>query len=297
MKHQENKQDKRRWRWTEGTVKTDEEHVQICYGGMPDSDWERLPKIVLLSPPQEKIFTVQFLLIPTGKKENDMIREVRRELDFFLLEKKEENPWAYARYHCGTAANFYSKVHWSFFPKGWKDSQQNNEKYTKKGEDKLSVHIVPAEKGDLKAILNLIKDFERYDVEFAKRYYDVYFKKDKITEKDKVFVAKLDGKTIGVSGFCRDYFSSDYSYWLGWFVVDKEYRGKNKFAVAKRLIERVEAELRKRKIRKLFVNTEDKNARAKSFYAKNQFRTEAVLRDYYYKGEDQLILSKVLIAR
>jgi len=160
-----------------------------------------------------------------------------------------------------------------------------------------SVDIQPAEKGDLKAILDLIRYYERYDVEFAKRYYDIYFGKDKITEKDEVFVAKIDGKTIGVIGFCRDYFSTDYSYWLGWFIVDEEYRGKQELAVAKKLLKKVEAELRKRKIKKLFVSTEDTNARAKSFYAKNQFRTEAVLRDYYYKEEDQLILSKVIIER
>lgn len=128
------------------------------------------------------------------------------------------------------------------------------------------VHIKPAEKGDLRAILDLIRDYERYDVDFAKRYYDIYFGKNKITEKDEVFVAKIDGKTIGVIGFCRDYFSTDYSYWLGWFVVDEEYRGKKEFAVAKKLLKRVEAELRKRKIKKLFVSTEDTNARAKSFW-------------------------------
>lgn len=160
-----------------------------------------------------------------------------------------------------------------------------------------SVRIQPAEKGDRTAVLDLIGDYERYDVEFAERYYEIYFGKNKITEKDEVFVAKIDGRTIGVIGFCRDYFSTDYSYWLGWFVVDEEYRGKKEFGVAEKLLKRVEAQLRKRKIKKLFVSTEDTNARAKSFYAKNQFRTEAVLRDYYYKGEDQLILSKVINER
>ena len=26
------------------------------------------------------------------------------------------DPWSYAIYHCGTAANIYSPVHWSYFP-------------------------------------------------------------------------------------------------------------------------------------------------------------------------------------
>jgi hypothetical protein len=58
------------------------------------------------------------------------------------------------------------------------------------------------------------------------------------------------------------------------------------FSVAQKLLTRVESELRKRKIKKIFVSTEDTNVRAKSFYAKNNFRAEAALRDYYYKGED-----------
>lgn len=156
------------------------------------------------------------------------------------------------------------------------------------------IEIVVAEKENMKAILALIGDYERYDVEFAKRYYDIYFEKNQITEKDKVYVAKMEEKIVGVIGFSRDYFSSEYSYWLGWFVIDKEYRGKTEFEAARKLLKKVESELGRRKIKKFFVSTEDTNGRAKSFYAKNKFRTEAVLRDYYYKGEDQLILSKVL---
>jgi hypothetical protein len=79
---------------------------------VPDSGWKRLSKIALLSPPKEKKFTVQFLLAAKSPKELKMICEVRRELDFYLIEKKEDNPWAYVRYHCGTAADLYSKVHW-----------------------------------------------------------------------------------------------------------------------------------------------------------------------------------------
>ena len=44
----------------------------------------------------------------------EMEAAVRRELDFYLVELGEKDPFAYARYHCGTAANLYSRVHWSF---------------------------------------------------------------------------------------------------------------------------------------------------------------------------------------
>ena len=154
-----------------------------------------------------------------------------------------------------------------------------------------------ATKEDLASILALVSDYELYDVEFAKRYYDLYFGKDQIADNDRVYVAKADRRTIGVIGFSRDYFANSFSYWLLWFVVHEDYRGNKEFRVAQRLLQKVQAELIKRKIKKLFVSTEDTNARAKSFYARNGFRTEGVLRDYYSEGEDQLILSKYLPVR
>ena len=36
------------------------------------------------------------------------------ELRYYLLDKGEPDPWNYAQYHCITAANLYSAVHWSF---------------------------------------------------------------------------------------------------------------------------------------------------------------------------------------
>ena len=54
-----------------------------------------------------------------------MSLEVRRELDFYLVEHPRDypdtgDPWSYAVYHCSTGANVYSPVHWSYF-KGKKD--------------------------------------------------------------------------------------------------------------------------------------------------------------------------------
>lgn len=39
-----------------------------------------------------------------------------KELNFYLVEKGEKDPWQYAIYHCGTASNIYSDVHWGYFP-------------------------------------------------------------------------------------------------------------------------------------------------------------------------------------
>ena len=156
-----------------------------------------------------------------------------------------------------------------------------------------TIIIREANRRDLKDILRIINEYERYDLEFARRYYKRFFsnKSDEITEKDKVYVAFFGEELAGVIGYCRDYFSTDYSYWLGWFVVKSKFR-RNKIGTT--LLGKVEKDLKARKKRKLFVSTEDYNAVAKSFYTKNGFRTEGAVRDYYEKGEDQLIMSKTL---
>jgi ribosomal protein S18 acetylase RimI-like enzyme len=133
----------------------------------------------------------------------------------------------------------------------------------------------------------------RYDGEFARRYYDRFFDdSDEMTERDKVYVALLGREIVGVIGYSRDYLSNDSSYWLGWFAVREEYRRRR---VGSILLRRVEKDLRSHGQRKVFVSTEDSNSVAKSFYTRNGFRTEGVIRDYYGEGEDELIMSKALV--
>jgi ribosomal protein S18 acetylase RimI-like enzyme len=156
------------------------------------------------------------------------------------------------------------------------------------------VIIRKATKRNLKDILGMIREYQRYDVEFARRYYERFFsyKSDEMTEKDEVYVALLDEEPVGVIGYCRDYFSTDYSYWLGWFIVRKKFR-RNR--IGTKLLRKVERDLKAMRKRKLFVSTEDNNKEAKSFYTANGFRTERVVTDYYWNGEDQLIMSKTLL--
>jgi ribosomal protein S18 acetylase RimI-like enzyme len=156
------------------------------------------------------------------------------------------------------------------------------------------VIIRKATKRNLKDILRMIREYQQYDVEFARRYYERFFsyKSDEMTEKDEVYIALLDEEPVGVIGYCRDYFSTDYSYWLGWFIVRKKFR-RNR--IGTKLLRKVERDLKAMRKRKLFVSTEDNNKEAKNFYTANGFRTEGVVRDYYWNGEDQLIMSKTLL--
>jgi hypothetical protein len=64
------------------------------------------------------VFRVEFLMEGKKPAEAKMIHAAEDQLTFYLVEKGEEDPWYYAQYHCGTAANAYSVIHWSFVAKG-----------------------------------------------------------------------------------------------------------------------------------------------------------------------------------
>jgi len=59
---------------------------------------------------------VEFLLKAEAgdDRTEEILNGAREQLDFYLVDKRELNPWAYARHHCTTAANIYSKFHWVF---------------------------------------------------------------------------------------------------------------------------------------------------------------------------------------
>jgi len=145
---------------------------------------------------------------------------------------------------------------------------------------------------DKEAIIGLIESgFDEEDHIFAERYYRKFFSADEMIQEDEVFVAELENRIVGVIGYCSDYFSTDKSYWLGWFIVAENYRGQG---VGHKLLETVENELGAYKIKKLFVSAENKSHEAIKFYEDHGFEKEGCLRDYYGQGEDQAILGKYL---
>ncbi len=94
----------------EGQVDRKNEHFELAYGS-PDSD-EDFTEVALLSKINDKEFCYQFL----SNISEDIQNEVLRDLNFYMIEKGEENAWNYAQYHTTTSSNVYSKVQWNFYP-------------------------------------------------------------------------------------------------------------------------------------------------------------------------------------
>ena len=116
-----NKQAKANWGWQEGVVNVQGEHIELRYGDAETTASEQWLPIALIGKPTNHVFPVRWLLPASVNPE--ITSEVQRDLDFYLVEHPKGfpgtgHPWGYAIYHCNTAANMYSSVHWSYFPNG-----------------------------------------------------------------------------------------------------------------------------------------------------------------------------------
>lgn len=79
------------------------------------------PPATLVAPGDESDprFVLEILDECSRLQRDEAIVEIR----FYLLEKGEADPWAYAVYHCSTAANVYSRIHWAHYPAGYVTDQ------------------------------------------------------------------------------------------------------------------------------------------------------------------------------
>lgn len=102
-----------KWRWQEGEIDLQKEYIELGYEDGTDT----IP-IALIGRPENNIFPVRWLVGIEAPENKRMINLVKRELNFYLVEKEEPDPWEYAKYHCTTTSNLYSNVHWSYYPDG-----------------------------------------------------------------------------------------------------------------------------------------------------------------------------------
>jgi hypothetical protein len=102
------------WKWVTGSVDTNQEYIEIRYGDLNEVEPEDFIAVARIGPPHDKTFAVEFLIDASSSEHREVIEETKQELDFYLLEEGGPDPWAYAKYHCGTGANIYSPVHWEF---------------------------------------------------------------------------------------------------------------------------------------------------------------------------------------
>ncbi len=100
--------------WREGWVDPAQEHFELRFGSAQEGSWRDWVPVALVGPPVAGLATVQFLLDPTNPCNAEAITHAMREIQFYLIDLRENDPWGYARYHGTTTSNVYSKTHWSY---------------------------------------------------------------------------------------------------------------------------------------------------------------------------------------
>jgi hypothetical protein len=104
-----------KWAWRKRGVGPWEDHFELRYGSAKDSGWDDWMPVARIGRPIDGVFGVDFIINHKTPNYKAMMDKTKDELDFYLVELHERDPWVYAKYHCGTTANIYSSIHWRFF--------------------------------------------------------------------------------------------------------------------------------------------------------------------------------------
>lgn len=103
------------WSWREGRFfdRTVTEWLQLDY--VPDpSEPEESYLLAYVSRPVDYVFTVELHPenLPDRIDPSPIMARVRKELNFFLSDLREQDPLKYLRYRATTAGNAYSQLQW-----------------------------------------------------------------------------------------------------------------------------------------------------------------------------------------
>jgi len=102
--------------WQEGEVALDREHIVITLCENDDDDEVSVARLAPAAVAGS--FRVQFVLGSEHPRRVEIIESVIRSLDYYLVVKDEDDPWAYAIYHCSSAGNAYRELRWGYWPEG-----------------------------------------------------------------------------------------------------------------------------------------------------------------------------------
>lgn len=70
-----------------------------------------MDSVALVGRAGKEPINIEFIVDKTDRQNATIFEDVGKELSFYLLELRKEDPWQYLKYHCTTASNV---VHWSF---------------------------------------------------------------------------------------------------------------------------------------------------------------------------------------
>jgi hypothetical protein len=101
------------WSWTERALDPTQDYFMLRYGSA-EEDYETWTVVARVGRPESGVFRVEILIDERNSHFEVAKNATIAELNFYLIQKGEKYPWRYMQYHCGTASNVYSSIHWEF---------------------------------------------------------------------------------------------------------------------------------------------------------------------------------------
>jgi hypothetical protein len=103
------------WQWQPGKVDLQNRYFELKYGSDPVS-------VARIGIADNNRFIVEFLLNINDdiEKLKEIFGEVIWEIELYLINNSEPDPIEYMINHTKKCANMYSKIHWRYYPKGFK---------------------------------------------------------------------------------------------------------------------------------------------------------------------------------
>ena len=103
------------WNWQPGKVNLQNRYFELKYGFDP------IP-VARIGIGTNQVFIVEFLLNINDEiaKLKEIFSEALWEIELYLINNSEPDPIEYMINHTKKCANMYSKIHWRYYPKGFK---------------------------------------------------------------------------------------------------------------------------------------------------------------------------------
>ncbi len=155
------------------------------------------------------------------------------------------------------------------------------------------VQIKELSKSKIKDIVRIYSEYDKKDSEIIMDIYTKFYSKPKSKRNKNIndYILIKDKEIIGFSGFNKEETETIDIYWLNWTAIKKGNENKGFGTI---LLNHILKEIKNRKGRKLYVSTSSENKIGINFYKEIGFKEEAILKDYYKKNEDSIILSIII---
>ena len=91
------------WEWCEGLVDKRLDHFELHYGeAFASGGVDTWIPVAVVGLMRKGVVNVEFLINRTDPRNSQIVEAAVKELNFYLEELNEADPWRYLQYHCGT---------------------------------------------------------------------------------------------------------------------------------------------------------------------------------------------------